>query len=1542
MVRGRWKGILVRVLPAFLILIVLLAPLAFVQIGSIDASCASAIGADTTPEADRWPTPHHDPAFTGYSPSDSAPATNDTLWTFQTGSGQLTFRPVAVVDGRVYLGSDGTYCLNATDGSLIWRYEAGGSTSPAVDQGKVYIGGDKMYCFDAYNGSLIWSHDSPAYTPTVADDMVYFAVRGRYPSQVRCLDGADGRMVWNAIVAQESVDFANNPFPSGPSVAGGRLYIGIDGNLTCLDASTGALLWKFRNSWGNRPRGSPAIVDGRVYAGFEYFVHCIDAASGKWIWNYSRPYPARFSIPAVAYGRIYLGSVDGTFTCLDPATGAEVWLHAGVFSGQDVADEPAVADHKVYVGSYGHHMVYCLDSENGRLIWSYKPVDKTQTFSSPAVAQGRVYVGSSDGKVYCFGMRDRVDGTVYDIWTNIPQAAHIREPPMPGITVQLFTRPDRTLVAESTTQADGTYTIRPKELDPDQPYLVRVATQVNDKEIVQQRNITGGQHVDFYLPVSLVKDYLRLVGELDSIELPSLSDVDLMLGLGFGGPLHQASLYGPLAELANLGFAINESQSLQTRLENHLDQILADAPLCRSLLKGEATSDDPWNKLLRVTLVLGFIRNRVDDAYISIDNVVKATTVAVMTGLMMDAMRATSKTKLPTVDKLTSKPVRWAQEKLLKGGDETMKRIASTLHITLFAGGFGLGGVDWLLEKAGITDPATKTAWKTVMAKGIRAISDLVRKNFGTSLIFEVLFQGARTIGDTALLEFYLWLTRGEIENALWAANNSQTINKPLEAVNAISVMDTEHEDWHKIQHSWAVSWFKAANVFRGVGGIWGVWTAPTGIEYPFIWEAATPLIKKLRAANVWLTVAGIGSFAGVIITELRALYVTWSKQLDAVYESFGGESPLAGESGLGSPAGESGNPSSQASSLQAAPALDAYLATLNKLGVSVQAGDKEAAAAAVLELEEPDGPLATQLESMFLKLSAAYPKALFETEGFDATHMQAIDAYTSALIEQADLYASTAMWLRDEPIDAGEIAHGIESTSQTLTDAWNALYGAVGSIAGLTVPGFLFLSPNIPETIALDDEAEVSVVVRNVGDETVRDVNITLWVSDALIISADPTIDLGEIAPGATAQATWKVSIGAGKPGDIATFWFTAQGDGTETMEESGASLLTLGETSQLEIVANSPVRMMVSDSLGHRVGLDPETGGEVNEITGATYSGLESSPQRVTIPDPFGNYRVDLLGTDNGPYHLEIKAFQDGTQVGAQTSEGLASADQWSTHQTSVNQANGTLLLFNPEEALKAAVYYDVRYPTVWISPEEAAAYRDYLRGQGFIELDADQVKAFMEENGPDSIVVMAQDAAPDTVADVMGAKSIIRMYMDRGGTVIWMQDIPFYWQGHADGTRTQWGTEGMSSILGVYMGAWDTGDVVEITADGAARGLTRTWNASRPVDPVLSGIARTYAYSQGGAASWLKNFCPTLPESGFIRMWDDMGDFSAIGYVADLVQVARTVHPIDELSRFMGSLALLAGACLPFVIGGRHRSDRKRIFPCPAVERPRLNQP
>lgn len=71
------------------------------------------------------------------------------LWKYKTGSG--VFSSPAVVDGRVYVGSnDGyIYCLSADSGDLIWKYETGSyvPSSPTVSGGRVYVGSDDNYIY---------------------------------------------------------------------------------------------------------------------------------------------------------------------------------------------------------------------------------------------------------------------------------------------------------------------------------------------------------------------------------------------------------------------------------------------------------------------------------------------------------------------------------------------------------------------------------------------------------------------------------------------------------------------------------------------------------------------------------------------------------------------------------------------------------------------------------------------------------------------------------------------------------------------------------------------------------------------------------------------------------------------------------------------------------------------------------------------------------------------------------------------------------------------------------------------------------------------------------------------------------------------------------------------------------------------------------------------------------------------------------------------------------------------------------------------------
>jgi len=368
---------------------------------------------------DWWPMFHHDLTHTGYS-STSAPLTNQTLWNFTTGitlggtnqtggpqyttartrssdglnvtyGGNVPSSP-AVVDGIVYVGaSDGNvYALNASTGTLIWNYTTGFwiNSSPAVADGKVYIGSwdRNVYALDASTGTLIWNYTTGAAvesSPALADGRVFV---GSDDWHVYALNASTGTLIWNHTMEASVI--------SSPAVADGRVYVGTwnwDDKVYALNASTGALLWSYTTmGWVS---SSPAVSDGRVYIGsMDYNVYALNASTGTLIWNYTTGFWINSS-PAVADGKVYIGSVDGNVYALNATNGALVW---SCRVGSVDTSSAAVADGLVFIGA--SEGVYALNASTGVLVWNYATA---VVFSSPAVVDGKVYVGA-DG-VYAFG-----------------------------------------------------------------------------------------------------------------------------------------------------------------------------------------------------------------------------------------------------------------------------------------------------------------------------------------------------------------------------------------------------------------------------------------------------------------------------------------------------------------------------------------------------------------------------------------------------------------------------------------------------------------------------------------------------------------------------------------------------------------------------------------------------------------------------------------------------------------------------------------------------------------------------------------------------------------------------------------------------------------------------------------------------------------------------------------------------------------------------------------------------------------------------------
>ena len=73
----------------------------------------------------------------------------------------------------------------------------------------------------------------------------------------------------------------------------------------------------------------------------------------------------------------------------------EVWTFA---TGSFITSSPAVANGVLYIGSFDHN-VYALNARTGRKIWQYTTGSAIE-HSTPAVYRGVVYIGSDDGNVY--------------------------------------------------------------------------------------------------------------------------------------------------------------------------------------------------------------------------------------------------------------------------------------------------------------------------------------------------------------------------------------------------------------------------------------------------------------------------------------------------------------------------------------------------------------------------------------------------------------------------------------------------------------------------------------------------------------------------------------------------------------------------------------------------------------------------------------------------------------------------------------------------------------------------------------------------------------------------------------------------------------------------------------------------------------------------------------------------------------------------------------------------------------------------------------
>jgi len=278
-------------------------------------------------------------------------------------------------------------------------------------------------------------------SPTVAGDTVYV---GSGDGRLYAIDRVTGEARWRFD--------AGSPVDSSAAAAGALVvFQGRDGTIAAVDRATGTARWQVRTGpdlpweWGHEGWdyyiSSPAVVGDRVYVGAgDGRLYSLDLATGAEAWRFQTGGRIRSS-PAVAGDLVYVGSADGSLYAVDRMTGAERWrfdaegkaLKSAEF-GYDrktFLSSPAVADGTVYIGSRDGRM-YAVDAATGDRRWDF-PSGPTWAISSPGVRDGVVFSGRSDQR-YVHAVRA---GSGEEIWRVPTGSVVFSSPAIAGDTVYI-------------------------------------------------------------------------------------------------------------------------------------------------------------------------------------------------------------------------------------------------------------------------------------------------------------------------------------------------------------------------------------------------------------------------------------------------------------------------------------------------------------------------------------------------------------------------------------------------------------------------------------------------------------------------------------------------------------------------------------------------------------------------------------------------------------------------------------------------------------------------------------------------------------------------------------------------------------------------------------------------------------------------------------------------------------------------------------------------------------------------------------------------
>ena len=304
------------------------------------------------------------------------------------------------------VADDSVICLDAKDGSTVWKFSKPGhpsgrssSSTPAVVDGKVYGAlSTHLYCLDAATGDLVWkseltSRKGPASSPLVIGDRVFLQ-----QNVLTAYSTVDGEQLWQNKEVSGANQSATSWNTDGEDVIicnGARDVFGIN-------AATGETLWKQPGGGDSTPvvSGDYLVVTSRNAPQNLAAYRLIAGTAPELLWEKEFLTQRYGASPIIDNGYVYhLGSAR--HWCLKLDSGEVAWERPS----SSAISSPALADGKLFV----------YENNGGYLAMLKATPDDYQTLgrakvgalrcASPAIVDDRLYLRSPDS-VYCFKLSE--------------------------------------------------------------------------------------------------------------------------------------------------------------------------------------------------------------------------------------------------------------------------------------------------------------------------------------------------------------------------------------------------------------------------------------------------------------------------------------------------------------------------------------------------------------------------------------------------------------------------------------------------------------------------------------------------------------------------------------------------------------------------------------------------------------------------------------------------------------------------------------------------------------------------------------------------------------------------------------------------------------------------------------------------------------------------------------------------------------------------------------------------------------------------------